>query len=150
MFLNNNQIQNTTSGALIGLHNNAVETVIAAATTPVLIAGVWSMEQASQFTADVNGRIVFGGGKTSVFPISVSLAIEPAAGGDRAVSMVLFLNGVVVTNSQMKATAKAGDPTSITVTWALQFDPADYVEVFITNEETTDNLIVTNAQFRIN
>ncbi len=150
-FALNDDIRDTRTDALISLQGNATETVIAVSGTTVLIAGTWDTSATpSQFTIDANGRATYTGPKDARLPITASVTIEPASGGSITVSACVAINGVVIPNSLRSSTASAGSPTSITVPWQETFEPTDFAEIFVANEDTTVNLIASSAIHRIN
>lgn len=149
-FAHNDDIADTRPDGLLSLQGNAIATVIAVAGTGVLVAGTWVVESVSQMTGTVAGRLTYDGGKDAKLPITASVTIEPVSGGSITVSACIAINGVAVPNSLRTSTSSAGNPTSITVPWQENLSTTDFVEVLVANEDTTVNLLVSSAVFRIN
>lgn len=149
-FLANDDIADTRPDALISMQGNAVETVIAVAGTPVLVAGVWVMESESQFTTTVDGRMTYDGGKDAKVPITFSCSVEPVSGTNIGLSLYVSVNGSVVTNSQRRGAATAGSAHSITAMWQISFSTGDYVEIYAANDDTTSNIICSSGIGRVN
>lgn len=149
-FLGNDDIADTRPDGLLSMQGNTTETTILTAGTPVLIAGTWVEERTSQMSGSAAGRLTYDGGKDATLPYTTSVSIEPVSGGTINVSAQVAVNGTVVANSKRTSSASNGNPTSITVPWQGVLSTNDYVEVFITNEDSTANLLVASAVFRIN
>lgn len=149
-FRSNDDIADTRPDGLLSMQGNTTNTVIASAGTPVLIAGTWTEERTSQMTGTAAGRLTYDGGKNATLPFTASVSIEPVSGGTISVSAQIAIDGVVVANSKRTSSASSGNPTSITVPWQDVLSNAQYVEVFITNEDSTVDLLVASAIFRIN
>ena len=149
-FFHNDEIADTRPDGLLSMQANATATVIAVAGTPVLVAGTWVVERVSQFTGTTAGRLTYNGGKDATLPDTGSFTVEPVSGGAVNVSVEVAINGVVVPNSKRTANASSGNPTSITVPWQEVLSTSDFVEYFVTNEDTTVNLLVASAISRVN
>lgn len=149
-FNGNDDIQDTRPDALISMQNNATNTVIAATSTPVLVAGTWVVEGDSQFTSTTAGRMTYTGGRDARLPVMFSCSLEPVSGTNIAMSVLVSVNGTVVANSKRNGTASSGSPSSITAPWQLTFSTGDYVEVFVQNNDTTADILVSSAIGRIN
>jgi hypothetical protein len=132
------------------MQGNAVNTVIAVAGTPVLIAGTWVVERASQFTGTTAGRLTYDGGKDATLPITGSFTVEPASGGAVNISIEVAIDGSVIPGSKRTGNTSAGNPISITVPWQEVFSTATFIEYFVTNETTTVDILVSSAVGRVN
>lgn len=149
-FLINDDIADTRSDALLSMQGNATNTVIAVAGTPVLVAGTWVIERTSQMTGTTAGRITYDGGKDAILPITASLTVEPVSGGSVTLSACVAVDGVVNANSLRTASASAGNPVSITVPWQEVYSTATFTEIFVSNEDTTVDILVSSAVTRVN
>lgn len=149
-FFHNDDIADTRPDGLLSMQSNATATVIAVAGTPVLVAGTWAIERVSQFTGTTAGRLTYDGGKDTVTPITASLTVEPVSGGSTDISVQVAINGTAVSNSARVGNASAGNPTSITVPWQDQFSTSGFVEIFVSNEGGTVNILVSSAVLRVN
>ena len=144
----NDNIPDTRPSALLSIQGSSTVTTIVSTSTPVLVAGTWTEENTSQFTSDANGRITYTGGKDARLAVMASCSIDMAAGNDKRVGLTLALNGTLIPNTLMIGTAKALDPTSITLPWEILFSTGDFIEVFVSNEENTEDVIIVSASFR--
>lgn len=148
-FHGNDDIQNTRADALLSMQGNATNTTISVAGTPVLVAGTWVVEGVSQMTATTAGRATYDGVKSIRAPINASVSIEPVSGGSVSLTARIAINGIAIANSRRIATASSGNPTSITVPWQVTLNPGDYVEVFVTNDTNTIDVLVSAAVLRV-
>lgn len=149
-FILNDDIANSRTDALISVQGNATETPIAVTSTAVKVAATWTVDPADQsrMSADTTGRITFDKTKPERLPIQCSMTVDPAGGGTKDISAYIAINGSIIANSRRQFQAASTVGTA-DVIWQYNFQPADYVEVFIANDTDTTNLIMTSAVFRI-
>jgi hypothetical protein len=146
----NDDIANTRADGLLSMQGNGTNTVIAVAGTPVLVAGTWVVERASQMTGTTAGRLTHDAIKAATQPITTSVTVVPVSGGTVDVSAEIAIDGTVVSGSKRTASAASGSPTSITIPWQEVLSTTTFVEVFVTNEDSTVNLLVSSAIHRVN
>lgn len=149
-YANNQGIEDTMVDALLSMQGNATATVIASAGVGVLAAGTWVVEQEAQVTSTTAGRVTLNSKKKVRLPITASITIEPVSGGNTTVGCMIAIDGTVQTNSLRTATASSGNPTSITVPWQETLEETQYIEIFVTNEDATTNVLVSSALLRVN
>jgi len=149
-FFHNDDIADTRPDGLLSMQGNATETVIAVAGTPVLVAGTWVIERTSQFTGTTAGRLTYDGGKDATLPISGAFTVEPASGDAVTISIEVAVGGSVIPNSKRTASTSAGNPVSIAIPWQEILSTSNFVEFFVTNEDTTVNILVSSATGLVN
>lgn len=149
-FLLNDDIPDTRPDGLLSMQSNAAPTTISVAGTYVLVAGTWTVERVSQFTGTAAGRLTYNGGKDAVMPVTISVSVEPVSGAAKDISVRYALNGTTVASSTRTARTSSGSPTSITLPWQDNLSPAGFIEVFITNETDTVDVLVSSAISRAN
>ena len=149
-FFHNDDIADTRPDGLLSMQSNATETIIAVAGTPVLVAGTWVIERTSQFTGTTAGRLTYDGGKDATLPISGAFTVEPASGGAVTISIEVAVGGSVIPNSKRTASTSAGNPVSIAIPWQEVLSTTNFVEFFVTNEDTTVNILVSSATGLVN
>jgi len=149
-FLLNDTIGDTHPDGLMSMQANATATTIAGVSTPVLAAGTWVVESDSQGTGTTAGRFTYSGVRPVHLPLTAAVTIEPTTGGAQLMGASIAIGGVVVANSLRTASASPGNPASITVPWQDIFASAGYAEVWVSNEGTGNNVLVTSAIFRVN
>ena len=147
-FTGGNTIADTRTSSLATLQGNSAATVIATAGTPVLIAGVWVAGVSSQMTATTSGRITYNGSKGITATIAGQVSIEPVSGSVINLFVQLALNGTVVAASKVTGNATSGKKTSITLSYAQALVSTDYIELYVSNVDSTVNLLVSSAILR--
>lgn len=145
----NSDIADTRPDVLLSLSAPAT-TTIATVNTPVLLNGIFTTELSSQFTTTAAGRSTYDGVKPAVLPITVSFSQEPATGNNKDITLYIAINGVVQTNSGRKVRASAGAPGSTTVVWQQDFQPGDFMEVFVENNTDAIDILTNSGSIRIN
>jgi hypothetical protein len=149
-FFLNDDISDTVTDALLSMQANATNTTITVAGTAVLVAGTWVVESDSQMTGTTAGRVTYNGGKAATLPVTASCSVAPVSGGSIEMAVYIAVNGTIVANSKRTANASSGSPSSITCPWKVTLNSGDYVEVFVANEDSTTDLLVSSAILRVN
>jgi len=130
--------------ANVSMHGNSTETVISSTATPVKVAGTFVVGSESGYTGDTTGRITHTG-NTARHIINAIISMTVASGTNHTVSMYIALNGSIVSTTKTTTTTSSGLYRSLATFANLELDDGDYVEIFVRNESTTDNLIVLDA-----
>lgn len=146
----NYPIKNTRSDGLVSMNTNAVETVIVAANTPVKVAGLWTVEIESQFTATTDGRLTYTGATPQNMPIAASIRLNQVGPGADTLAAYYSINGTIVGSSESPIVDAAVNEHTIPVAWQHAFEPNDYVEIWVENQTDTSNIIADKAVFRVN
>jgi len=130
--------------ANVSMHGNSTETVISSTATAVKVAGTFVVGDESGYTGSTTGRITHTG-NTARHIINAIISMTVASGTNHTVSMYIALNGTIIASSKTTTTTSSGLYRSLATFANLELDEGDYVEVFVRNESTTDNLIVLDA-----
>ena len=130
--------------ANVNMHGNSTETVIATTATPVKVAGTFTVGDEAGYTGDTTGKITHTG-NTARHIINAVVSMTVASGTNHTVSMYIALNGTVIPSSKTTTTTSNGLYRSLATFANLELDEGDYVEIFVRNESTTDNIIVLDA-----
>jgi len=130
--------------ANVTMHGNSTETVISSSATAVKVAGTFVVGDESGYTGDTTGRITHTG-NTARHIINAIISISVASGTNHRISMYIAKNGTIITSTKTTATTSSGLYRSLATFANLELDDGDYVEIFVRNESTTDNLIVLDA-----
>ncbi len=148
--LGNDGIGDSRDDSLISIQANASETIISGAGTAVKMVGTWTDEGSSRFTVTaVGGRMTYNGERSARLPISASVTVLGASGGDKQISAYIAINGSVVTATKISTTASSSQAGTVTLIWQHVFQENDFVEVFLANESDTVNLIGQSSVARI-
>jgi len=149
-FALNDTIADTRTDGLLSMQGNATNTVIGTQSVAVLTAGTWVIDETSQMTGTTAGRLTLDTFKDAKLPITASVTIEPVSGGSQMMGACIAINGVAVANSLRTSSASSSTPTSITVPWQASLSNTDYVEIWVSNESGTTDVLVTSAILRVN
>ena len=129
-----------------------VSTSISVAGTYTEGAGTFTLSTsptANEFDMNVNARLRYTGTPSvnCMFMASVSLEINTAI-VNKEFAIALHKNGALITGSKMVGFSPATTVNSVniqTMGYALM-NTNDYISVFVTNMDSTDNLTIRNAQ----
>ncbi len=131
------------------MSGNTTNTTIATAATPVIVAGTFVQNIASGFSSDSTGRVTYTNADTKVFRASVDAAVEIVATGADDVKISLAKNGTVISTSKVTANVALNAETVMSLNWLVSLATNDYLEVFIENADTTENILVRDIQFSV-
>ena len=130
--------------ANVSMHGNSTNTVITSTATPVKVAGTFVVGAEAGYTGDTTGRITHTG-NTARHIINAIISLSVTSGTNHRVSMYIAKNGTVLNDTKTTATTSSGLYRSLATFANLELDDGDYVEIFVRNESTTDDLIVLDA-----
>jgi len=147
-FTNNFPTSDTMHDYLISLVANVTETVISASSTPVKIAGTWTIENSSLFTTDTTGRATYIGERDITIPVDINITASSASGTNKSIKQYIALNGTVITNSGKANKVGVTDPRNTTLIWQQTLSTNDFIEGFMENNSDTINLIADDATSR--
>jgi len=131
------------------LQGNSTATVIASTATPVLIAGTWAFGVNTGFTQTSAGRFTYNGSTTAVMTIHASITLDPVSASNQNLSVYVAKNGAVISETRISASIAAGLTQNLALSTNQSFATNDYVELFVRNSTSTDNILVSSALFGI-
>ena len=131
------------------LQGNSTATVIASTATPVLIAGTWAFGVNAGFTQTSAGRFTYNGTTTAVMTIHASITLDPVSASNQNLSLYVAKNGAVISETRISASIAAGLTQNLALSTNQSFATNDYVELFVQNSTSTDNILVASALFGI-
>jgi len=116
-----------------------VETNIAAANTPIKVAGTTTGLNFFRTSSPVDNRLVYKGTKTRFFSYTVSMSVT-AASNNKNFSFYLAKNGVILPESmQRRKIATGADIGSISLSGVVEMATNDYIEIWVENiNDATD------------
>jgi len=149
-FRSNSNIPDTNPDCLISLTGNTAETVISTQSVPVLLNGVWNaVERESHFTSTTGGRSTYNGERSIAEPVTISVTVEPVSGNNKIVSAYVAVDGVFQANSKVTLTVDNATPRTISIPWQVEFIENRFVEIYLSNDSDTVNIIAASAILRI-
>lgn len=143
-------ISDTDRHGLNSMTGNTTESVITVATTPVLIAGTTTVGGVSHFSGTTAGRLTYIGEKTRRFRVKARASAEPASGTNKTMGLYIAQNGTAITGSKAVSRTDAGSPTSITTFWDVDMAENDYLELYISNDTDTINIVASDIILAVN
>ena len=150
-FSGNDEVANTRPDGLLTLIGNSTATTISGAGTAVLVAGSWQVDSVSQSVGTTAGRYQYKGSKNAKLPIMADVTVTPVSGAAIAMSAYIAINGSIVARSRRSAPLASGGLIQvISIPWQITAETDDYVEVFVANDTSTVNLLVSSAVLRVN
>lgn len=149
-FLSNSNIPDSISDGLIHTESNALETVITTIGVQEKVNAVFIDDEMARFTSDGLGRLTYTGDRDVRLPIDVVTTLLAVAGGDKQLNVCIAINGSVLTQTCVQVTVSSSKASAATTVWQHNFKTGDYVEVYISNETNTENIIATQVIVRIN
>lgn len=147
-FFHNPNIPDTRPDALMSMQSNATVTTGSGAGY-TLVAGTWVNQGSSQYEFTAAGRFTYKGGKPSKVPLTYSLSAEPVSGNAKIMAFQFSINGVLEPDSKRTGSADAGKPANITMVWQNSFETDDFVEIFVTNDTDSIDVLVSSSIGRI-
>ena len=145
----NSTVKDTAIAGMASLRSNATETIIAVATTPVLLAGTFVADVENKFSGTAAGRLTHTGLKVITIPVTASLTGAPVSGVNIGVTYHLYKNGVDITRALATNIISSGSPKNTSLLWSLDLDTDDYLEIYVSNNTNTTNILVTDVTIRV-
>ena len=136
--------------ALLTMASNTTATTITTAGTSVLALGTWSIDRSTELAATVAGRVTYSSEPDQIVDLSATLDIAPSTLTNQVMSVYFALNGVEITESRNQGQASTSLPDTIVINYRQKLDKNDYLEIYVANDTSTDNLLITDASFRVN
>tara|TARA_R110000737_G_scaffold77238_3_gene108355 strand:- start:3866 stop:5443 length:1578 start_codon:yes stop_codon:yes gene_type:complete len=146
-FQNNNKISDTRPVALTYLSSSAA-TAISTVNTPVVVNGSFTAVEASLFTTNVNGRITYNGVRQHNSDITASITFKSAS-GTHDFTFYTAKNGVVISGSGVTQEVTATTTANVSLIWDLPLNTNDYVEIWVENNDNSNNVTIDNIVYRI-
>tara|TARA_R110002153_G_C13303360_1_gene495848 strand:+ start:174 stop:1004 length:831 start_codon:yes stop_codon:yes gene_type:complete len=132
------------SVAELSMANNTVETVIAAANTPVIVAGTFVIDKTHEITATSSGVCTIDFKRSNNMRVLATFRVSSAS--DVSANAHIYVNGQSVAQSPISATI---EPVSVVLLVERTFTYQDVVTLYVENTTDTTNLTVTDSTLRI-
>tara|TARA_R110000764_G_scaffold218387_1_gene305831 strand:- start:2647 stop:3492 length:846 start_codon:yes stop_codon:yes gene_type:complete len=150
--VNTNGIQITSIAdainAQVSMHSNSTATTISTTSTPVKVAGTFVSGSASSFTVDTTGKLTYTGSTTTTVHLTASVTLG-VVGTNQDLAVHLAKNGTVISAAKISRLVSASDTANVGVFYNVSVATSDYLEVFVSNATTTNNITVTDCLFGV-
>jgi len=134
---------------LVTMQSNSTATTILGTATGALAAGTWTVGATDSFTASTGGRLTYTGADTIRLNVDASVTFRRAVGsGEIDVSVALARNGSVNAASKRVTSCTNSASGAVSMPYSIEMAQNDYLELYVANEETAQNITVTDAIFR--
>ena len=133
----------------VTIHGNATNTVIAATNTPVLVAGTWVAGTVSNFTATTGGKLTYTGTPTYVVGAVASVTLRPVSASNQTLTVQLAKNGTVISAAKITRIVSFGATANVSLNYNVSMATNDYLELYVSNGTSTDDILVTDALFGV-
>jgi hypothetical protein len=147
----NQGVLNSTSGVVMTFVGNTTNTALSAG-VPVAIntGGLASLQASVRFSVTTGGRATYNGTKQVYCSIHVTLSYEKQGGGTNSYVFYLYKNGVQLTESEVNILSGGSTAVgTIGMVYGTLFNQNDYIEVYVENPSSGDDMLVKDLQMVI-
>ena len=127
------------------IQGNSTATTIGASGTAVKAAGTFTVGIQSGFTGDTTGKIVYNNTETRVFAVHVTATISPSTANNQDLFIQIAKNGTVEAGSKIVRKVDAAETANCSTFFNVSLAQNDYIELYVGNDSSTDNLVVSEA-----
>ena len=150
--VNTNGIQITSIAdeinAQVSMHGNSTATTISTTSTPVKVAGTFVAGSVASFTVDTTGKLTYTGSTTTTVHLTASVTLD-VVGTNQDLTVHLAKNGTVISAAKISRLVSASNTANVGVFYNVSVATSDYLEVFVSNATTTNNITVTDCLFGV-
>ena len=144
--LANNGILNSTAGVVMTMEGNTTNTALTQDVIAIINTGGNALRQAFvRYSVTTAGRVTYFGTKQIYASIHASISYSKQGGGGDDFTFYLYKNGVVLDGSATLVRA-GGNEASISMVYGTLFDLNDYIEIWIENTSSNDDMRITDWQ----
>jgi hypothetical protein len=123
--------------------DNTAATTISASNTYVKISGTTSANSNNKQVSHTSNKLTYTGTETKLFTATSSLSLSGTNGDD--ISIRIAKNGTTLSGSQIRVTISGnGHVEVLAVQSLISMATNDYLEMFITNNTSTNSVTVKN------
>jgi len=127
-------------------HDSAVETAISSAGAFVKANGTSIGTLSDPYKVDTTttpNKLIYTGVSERHFQIMGVTSMTVVSGGNQDLAAVLYYNGAPMLDTETHTTSKtAGDLVTLTCHGDIVMSTNDYIELWVTNDSSTSNVIV--------
>ena len=141
----NQGLLNSTSGVVMTLNGNTTNTSLTQNVPSQVNTGGGATLQASvRYTVSTAGRCTYTGTKQTYVSLHASLSYDKQGGGNDDYVFYFYKNGAQLTGSQTLVEAQLNG--AISLVYGVLMVQNDYIEIWIENTQSNDNMLVTDFQ----
>lgn len=138
---------NVPNSMSVMLATNAGVTVDLGTTNPNIIGATWLTHTDHRFDTVIGGRWTYTG-KGMDAAITATISADLALATDN-ISFYIYKNGTQITESRVTREFTAGNPGNVSIIWDEYLVTGDYLELWVSNDDTNVDMDILNATMRI-
>ena len=150
LFANCVGITNTSTRGFMHMLDNTTATAITGTASYFRASGTTTaMATNSKFTMPSSNRLTYTGAFSQSFMISVNCNVRTSV-STQNINIIIAKNGTIITESEMTILCQAGSTPSFGATQIVtEMTTNDYVELFVRNTSSVNNVIVSDMNFNV-
>jgi hypothetical protein len=150
LFSNCVGITNTSTRGFLHMLDNTTATAITGTASYFKAAGTTTASSAnSKFTSPSSNRLTYIGAFTQSFFVTVNCNVRTSV-STQTINIVIVKNGTNISESEMTILCAAGSTPSFGGTQAvIELTANDYIELFVRNTSSVNNVIVSDLNMNI-
>jgi len=134
----------------LSMEGNSTATTISTQSVPVKAAGTTTAELLQDFTHTSN-KLTYTGTDTAKFLVNVSISIQAGINNDESLAVLVYKNGVqefaeIVDTCKKLSDDKPGQPSNTAI---VSLAENDYIEIWVANNKSTENVTVKHMNVTI-
>jgi hypothetical protein len=142
LFSNNVGIDNSADISQYYMNGNATATVITQG-VPVKAAGTTSSSSITSKFTNTDNRATYEGALTRFFKVTATLSVT--SGNNNQIGVYIAKNGGVIAESEVYGTTSgSGRAENIVVQTLVELTATDYIEIWVENDSSSQNITVTD------
>lgn len=134
--------------AQVSMHDNATLTTINTINVPVKVAGTFVTNGTSNFNSDTTGKLTYTGATTETISVMASVSID-VVGVNQKITVYIAKNGIVLPAAKISRVFTNGSIGNVGVFYNVSMTASDYLEVFVSNGTSTNDLAATDVLFGV-
>tara|TARA_R110002110_G_scaffold183269_9_gene389873 strand:- start:15285 stop:16808 length:1524 start_codon:yes stop_codon:yes gene_type:complete len=148
----NQGLLNSTSGALMTFIGNTNDTdIIQNVPMAIETDGLAVAQSSVRYTVSTGGRATYNGTKQVYVSLHSTLSYDKQQNGTDTFNFYFYKNGILLPQSQttIEPTQNQTNIGSTSMTYGTLMTQNDYIEIYVENITSGDDIIVTDLQFLI-
>jgi hypothetical protein len=143
LFVNCKGVQNSAEISEYFMNGNITQTVVASTSVAYKVLGTTTSSTITQKFTNTNNRATYVGSITRAFLITATISFE--SGNNNQIGCYIAKNGSISLDSEVYGTTSGtGRAENVTIQTLVELSENDYIEIFVENESSITNILVTN------
>ena len=143
LFSTNTGIINSADISQYYMNGNATATIISSTGLPVKVAGATTSASITSKFTNTDNRATYIGALNRFFKVTATMSLS--SGNGNQIGTYISKNGAILSESEIYVTTNAsGRAENVTVQTLVQLQNDDYIEVFVENNTSINNITVSD------